>query len=125
MSRTYRRRRYRQYWNSDDPLLAFNAFEKDIVWQDVDYIKEHHCYTAILGYTVKYKKGSKTGRKMVAIANSDAATIRHKEPGPGWFRTESTQAPYRRRARDLIQQYLNGTIEDVVLESMPYLEYWT
>lgn len=105
MARTYRRKNEKPAWWITEELVEVHGTHR-YEWVPID------------PQSALYKKN-------LAKHHSDAGSHNFKEPGPSFFRRETTQAPYRRRARDLIQQYLNGTIEDVVLESMPYLEYWT
>ena len=127
MSRTYRRRRYRQLFGSDNPLMDFWATEDEIKWEDVDYAK----YSWDFGfyntprYTVKYRENSKTGRRLLAVARSDAGTWKHKEPGPGWFRSLYVMRPLRRQAKNEIHKFiLDDDYEPMILTDPP-LPYWT
>lgn len=127
MSRTYRRRRYRQYWSSDDPLVDFYAREDEIVWQDVNYVKYSWDYSPWISqrYNVKYKKNSKTGRRLIAVARSDAATHNCKEPGPGWFRNLYVARPLRRKAKNEIHKFMINPDYEPMILSDPPLPYWT
>ena len=105
MSRTFRRK-----WGD----------QHDLQWALTDYIFIDGSMRRI-----KIDPKSKEGRKNVARYHSDAGTNRCKEPGPSWFRTEFTQSPYRARARSELRKALFDEDCEVVLESMPCLEYWT
>ena len=127
MSRTYRRRRYRQLWNSSNPLMDFWVHGKEVVWDDVDYIKWSYEWGFTSGprYNVKYKENSKTGRKLMSVARSDAATTNCKEPGPGWFRNLYVARPLRRQAKNEIHKFMvNPEYEPMILTDPP-LPYWT
>ncbi len=126
MSRTYRRRRYRQYWSSDNPLADFFAKEEEVVWEDVDYVKWSYEYSFMsTRYNVRYMKNSKTGRKLVSISRSDAATHNCKEPGPGWFRNLYVARPLRRKAKNEIHKFMLDPDYEPMILTDPPLPYWT
>lgn len=127
MSRTYRRRRYRQLFGSDNPLMDYYVHEDDVVWNDVDYVKYSWDWGIYSDprYNVKYKKNSKTGRKLTAKARSDAATNSCKEPGPGWFRNLYVARPLRRKVKEELRKFMfNEEYEPMILTDPP-LPYWT
>ena len=95
MSKTYRRRRYRQLFRSDDPLMDYFVSEDEAVWNDVQDIVYSWDYGYIIfpRYNVRYRADSKTGRKLLAVARSDAATHSCKEPGPHHFRNLYSDRP--------------------------------
>ncbi len=137
MSRTYRRRRYRQLWSSGDPLTDWFASDDNIVWEDVEEVKYSFgwSFRILPRYNVEYKADSKTGRKLIAKARSDAATWKCKEPGPGWFRNLYVTRPLRRQAKNEIRKYIksiekwdypiyNDIYEPMILTDPP-LPYWT
>lgn len=127
MSRTYRRRRYRQLFGSDNPLIDYWATEDEIVWVDVDSVKQAWMYGFMLypRFTVRYKKNSKTGRKLISKARSDAGTCRFKEPGPGWFRNLYMARPLRRQAKNEIHKFIMNQDYEPMILSDPPLPYWT
>lgn len=127
MSRTYRRRRYRQLFSSSDPLMDWFVAEDQIIWEDVDSVKiscdfgwnEHY------HFNVKYRADSKTGRKLLSIAASDAATNSCKEPGPHHFRNLYSDRPLRRQAKEELRKYMYNEEHEVMIISMPPLPYYT
>jgi hypothetical protein len=48
-----------------------------------------------------------------------------KEPGPAWYRNMFTERPQRREARRQLRAYIKGEADDVVLNAMDRLTYWT
>ena len=88
-------------------------------WVLSDYSYEQGCF---LKYFIS--PNSPEGRTKVARYHSDAYRT-YKEPGPSWFRTEFTQRPYRQRARNELRKACLNQDYEVLLEPMPYLEYWT
>lgn len=126
MSRTYRRRRYRQMFGYDDPLRDFWCREEEIIWSDIDYVALIYDYgPTYTRYSVKYNKNSKTGRKLVKVAMSDAKTHNFKEPGPSWFRNLYSQRPYRRSSKRELQKYINNPDYEPMILSKEPLPYWT
>lgn len=127
MSRTYRRRRYRQLFNSDNPLMDWFASAEEVVWEDVDSIKYSWDYgwSTRFHYNVKYRIDSKTGRKLLAVARSDAATNACKEPGPSHFRNLYSDRPARRAAKRELQKYMNNVEYEPMILAMDKLPYFT
>lgn len=126
MSRTYRRRRYRQMFGYDDPLRDSWCTEEEIIWSDVDYVAKTFEY-AFSGprYSVRYNKNSRTGRKLTKVAMSDARTYNFKEPGPAWFRNLYSQRPHRRSSKRELQKYMNNPEYEPMILAMEPLPYWT
>jgi hypothetical protein len=127
MSRTYRRRRYRQLFNSDHPLTDWWVQEDEVVWEDVNSVKEtfEFIWYARPRYNIEYKSDSNTGRKLIAIARSDAATHNCKEPGPGWFRNLYVARPLRRKAKNEIHKFMLDPDYEPMILTDPPLPYWT
>lgn len=126
MSRTYRRRRYRQMFGSDDPLRDFWCAEEEIIWSDIDYVAQVFDYGFCSPrYSVRYNKNSKTGRKLTKVAMSDAKTWRFKEPGPHHFRNLYSDRPLRRSAKEEIRKFMYNTNYEVMILDMPPLPYYT
>lgn len=126
MSRTYRRRRYRQMFGCDDPLRDFWCAEEEIIWSDIDYVARVFDYGFISPrYSVKYNKNSRTGRKLTKVAMSDAKTYRHKEPGPHHFRNLYSDRPHRRSSKRELQKYMNNPEYEPMILAMEPLPYWT
>ena len=126
MSRTYRRRRYRQMFGYDDPLRDFWCAEEEIIWSDIDYVAQVFDYGfRSPRYSVRYNKNSKTGRKMAKVAMSDAKTTNSKEPGPSWARNLWSQRPYRRSSKRELQKYMNNPEYEPMILAMEPLPYWT
>ena len=127
MSRTYRRRRYRQLFGSDDPLMDYWVTEDEIIWEDVESVVRTYDYgwASHPRFNIRYKPNSKTGRKLLAKAKSDAATNRFKEPGPHHFRNLYSDRPLRRKAKEELRKYMyNGEYEPMIL-AVPPLPYYT
>lgn len=127
MSRTYRRRRWRQLWGSDQPLKVWFACEKEVVWEDVEHIY-YSCdygWSTHFHYNVEYRANSKTGRKLIAIARSDAATHNHKEPGPHHFRNLYSDRPLRRQAKNELHKFMFNPEYEPMILAKPPLPYWT
>jgi len=101
--------------------------EDQIIWEDVDSVKiscdfgwnEHY------HFNVKYRADSKTGRKLLSIAASDAATNSCKEPGPHHFRNLYSDRPLRRQAKEELRKYMYNEEHEVMIISMPPLPYYT
>ena len=127
MSRTYRRRRYRQLFGSDNPLMDYFVTDDEVVWEDVQTIAHTHDYGFMINprYNVRYSANSKTGRRLIAKASSDAATHSCKEPGPGWFRNLYSDRPLRRKAKEELRKYMMNEEYEPMIEDMPPLPYWT
>jgi len=102
--------------------------EDEVVWEDVEEIKLTFDYgwMRTIRYNVKYRADSKTGRKLLSISASDAATSSCKEPGPSWARRLYCDRPARRAAKRELQKYIqyDGEYEPMILAMEP-LPYWT
>lgn len=72
-----------------------------------------------------FEKDSKEYKKGVARYHSDAATTNCKEPGPSFFRNLTAQRPHRRESKRELQKFLSDPDYEVMILSMPKLEYWT
>jgi hypothetical protein len=71
---------------------------------------------------VRLDPRSRAGRKKLAERRAGKHIMNWN--GPGWFRREFAQAPYRVRAKRLIHNYMWGKAEDVVIETKPHLPYY-
>lgn len=127
MSRTYRNRRYRQYFtDATDSGILTEHWVSEYDPESVENVKI--CFIFPDGderYNIRYKRNSKEGKKRLAKYFSDAGTHNFKEPGPSWFRNLYFTRPDRRAAKREIQKYLADDDYEVITCPKVYLPYWT
>lgn len=112
MSRTKR-------FKKDKWVIDYNNVLEDYDWS------KHNDYSGYSTIRIKVDPKSKQGKKALAkhYAGKDSSLALYKTPS--WFARQYCQRPYRTRVKNLIQQYLNGTIDDIVVEDKPRCPwYW-
>lgn len=130
MSRTYRKKKAHRnrYGNDLEYKLRDGGYslEEILKIEGIEKI-ELSCYGGryYTAYDFYYSKTSKKGKQIVARWHSDAGVNSFKEPGPMWYVREFTQVPYRARAKQEIHKFFKDEEYEVIIESMPHLDYWT
>ena len=104
MSRTYRYRK-------DEWIIKNSLY--DWVWNKETWST----------HKIKIDPRSKEGKVKIAKTKADSH-YGWDGNGPGWFIREYIQSPYRVKCKKEITRYIQGKIEDVVLESKPHRVYW-
>lgn len=128
MSRTYRRKElynanmipawvYRERWMLPDEYSQMEAEYGDSI-ETVSHSSWGHNRVDIW-----FGKYSKEGKRRLARYRSDADTDKWHRPC-GWWVTEFSQRPYRRRSKNELRKYMLDTEYEYMIESMPVLGYW-
>lgn len=68
---------------------------------------------------------SKEGKRRIARYHADIGTVRHKEPGPAWYRHMTVERPQRRDAKHQLHRYMRDSDFVVILNDKDPLDYWT
>jgi hypothetical protein len=119
MSRTYRRKKGREwYWLYQDYVLDLSEVDLSQV-ELVSYPK-----WGGRGYQILFKPDSIEGKKRKNEYHSDRAE-RSKEPGPSWFRNMLVERPQRRDAKNQLRKFMLDSEYEVILNAQDKLEYWT
>lgn len=125
MSRTYRNRRYRQYFSgaSDESILT-EYWVSEFDETQVSKVEVHPFWYGDNNYKIVYRKDSKEGKKRLAKYFSDNGTHKFKEPGPSWFRNLHCTRPYRRKVKNELRKFLLDEEYEIDYNE-PYVPYWT
>jgi hypothetical protein len=124
MSRTYRRKNVKTeyYWVLRDNYVTPEELDS---LEGVELVTLPQYGWFYLYYEVTFSKDSIEGKKKLAKYHSDTGTIRHKEPGPSWFRNLYTERPLRRRNKKELNKFLKDSEYDPMCDVRGKLEYWT
>lgn len=121
MSRTYRRKGMKlPEWKNRKYFKKYEELDLSIL-KTVHERETGYSYR----YMVSFKEDSKEYKKLKAKYHSDNGTERFKEPGPMWFIRKYSQVPYRVKCKNELAKYKKYIDHEIILESMPKLDYWT
>lgn len=97
---------------------------KKASWLEADVLRELVKVGPCCWIYVPIDRHSEQGRKMLARFHSDKKDYWMNWRGPSWFHNTFSQRPHRRKAKRELQKYLFDPEHEVMIEDMPYREYW-